>query len=478
MRLLSRARKSNGIVVSADVHRFIARGNAARDVARWDEARAAYREALDRAPDLAHIWVQLGHAESQLHRYDHAELAYARAAALSPDEADPLIHLGHMRKEAGDLEGGARYYLQAARRDPGQLEAVHELQRLMARIVPGKRKDMRALLATDLNGEAIVHDSVFVDVTDALTAVLLHRPLSAAERAEADRLIAILDQSTRVQPCAYVEGRPDWVALSTADARRAIALGCDGSMSSEARAREAAAQELAVIFAQPVVLAAGAQLITTRTREASPGHAYFLDQAEKAGVTRVAVSEEADLAATLDRVLRASVVPTPSVSAPVRSTVESGGAFGLGAGSRGLDFRHGLGWLTPQVWGSRTHGRGAELALPIETGDESIRFSILLRGLPSQDMDFRIAPAEGKPFVGTLRASEERWVAIVLPRPADGVLRVFVKGDQAAAVREQSQERSTLVSVGVVGFHLCAAGDQSARMALLEGITLGDIRWS
>lgn len=476
MRLSFQTKKSNGVPVAKDVHNIIAVGNAARDAGHWGDAQAAYYRVVERAPDLAHIWVQLGHAEIRLGRFDQAEAAYLRALAVRPDQTDPLIHLGHVRKDTGDLEGAARYYLRASREDPNNIEAFYELQRLLARISPSKRSNMRTILSLDLDALTPGSGNIFLDITTIISAVLHGRSLSDVERKEGEWLLMVLDQPMPIQPCAHIEGRPEWVALSIADARRAIALGLNKSLSTADRAREAITLELVAIFAPAITLAADARLIVAEARDIDLGHAYFMSQAEESGATLLMATHADDAADVLARARDTSAVSKLSRS-PAQNIIGSG-TFGLGINQQGLNFRRGLGWMTPQLWGSWTHARGAELTLPIEPGDGAVKLNVLLRGLPLHGLKFSLVTADGKQFVGELRAGEEQWVAMELPRPVDGVLRLFVKGDQASPVREQSHERQILVSLGVVGFHLCPVEDRAARMSFLEEITLGDVRWS
>lgn len=476
MRLPFQTKKSNGVPVAKNVHDLIVEGNASRDAGRWGDAQAAYYRVVQNAPELAHIWVQLGHAEIRLGHFDQAEAAYLRALAMRPDQTDPLIHLGHVRKDTGDLEGAARYYLRASREDPKNIDAFYELQRLLSRISPSKRSKMHAILSLDLDALTPGGEGILLDITAIVSAVLHGRSLSDDEQKKGEWILAFLDHPVSIQPCAHIDGRPEWVALSIAEARRAVGLGLDKSLSTVDRGREAIAQELVAIFAPALSLTADARLIVTDARDIDPGHAYFLCQAQESGATLLMASHTDDAADVLARAERIDGVSKPARS-PASSTIEAG-TFGLGVGQQGLDFRRGFGWMTPQQWGSWTHARGAELALPIETGENSLKVSVLLRGLPSHGMKFSLVTATGQKFVGEIRSGEERWVTMELPRPADGMLRLFVKGDQASPVREQSHERQILASIGVVGFHLCSIADQAARMSFLEEITLSNIRWN
>ena len=61
------------------------RGNVLTEISRYDEALAAYRQALSLRPNLAEAWYGFGNVLSQLKRYGEAFAAYDKSAMLNPD---------------------------------------------------------------------------------------------------------------------------------------------------------------------------------------------------------------------------------------------------------------------------------------------------------------------------------------------------------------------------------------------------------
>jgi len=92
---------------------LIRAGDRARDAGNWALAAPHYRRALDRAPDLAPIWVQLGHALKEQGDYTAAEAAYRRSLALDGSVRDTLLQLGHILKLQERWEEAVEAYVRA-----------------------------------------------------------------------------------------------------------------------------------------------------------------------------------------------------------------------------------------------------------------------------------------------------------------------------------------------------------------------------
>lgn len=116
--------------VGKTVHEAIRRGDASRDQRQWSEAVAAYREALDRDPRLAHIWVQYGHACKECGELALAEGAYRTSLQLAPDMADTHLQLGHVLKLMGRRSEAVAAYQGAMQLDPGLGDAQREIAEL------------------------------------------------------------------------------------------------------------------------------------------------------------------------------------------------------------------------------------------------------------------------------------------------------------------------------------------------------------
>lgn len=220
---LVRGGRSAGIWVSGPVLRAVRRGDTARREANWIAAAAAYQRAIERAPGLAHIWLQLGHALKEGGRRLDAAAAYQRAADLLPGDPEPLLRLGHMLKASGDANGAARAFLATLQRSPGNLAAGAELVRLLperAEADPDWWEE--AMLALDINladvsatgREPILEGSLFLDATD-LFAYLGHARLpTGIQRVQIETLLAAADEAAiAASVCIYLSARRGWVLL-------------------------------------------------------------------------------------------------------------------------------------------------------------------------------------------------------------------------------------------------------------------------
>ena len=96
----------------------IGRAERAAAAGRWDEARVAYRAAIDASPESAFLHRDLAAMERKAGRPDEA-LAQARAAiALDADDARSHALVGEILAEGGDLDGALSAYRRAAAIDP------------------------------------------------------------------------------------------------------------------------------------------------------------------------------------------------------------------------------------------------------------------------------------------------------------------------------------------------------------------------
>src|SRR5215469_5473246 len=82
-----------------DFKKFVAQGDAARDMGNWGQAEEMYQMALQGDPSAAPIWVQYGHALKEQDKLAPALEAYRTALRLDGDE--------HLRR-AGTLRSGMR----------------------------------------------------------------------------------------------------------------------------------------------------------------------------------------------------------------------------------------------------------------------------------------------------------------------------------------------------------------------------------
>jgi lipopolysaccharide biosynthesis protein/GT2 family glycosyltransferase/ADP-heptose:LPS heptosyltransferase/tetratricopeptide (TPR) repeat protein len=92
---------------------IITRADRARDLGEWGTAARLYREALDRNPRNASIWMQYGHASKEAGQLLTAEMAYRQALLIDATPIDWHLHLGHVLKAGGRTEEACASYLRA-----------------------------------------------------------------------------------------------------------------------------------------------------------------------------------------------------------------------------------------------------------------------------------------------------------------------------------------------------------------------------
>src|SRR5271165_4921407 len=137
---------------------FVDLADQARDAGQWEFAAQLYRQALDRDPHNAPIWVQYGHAlkeSGELRDSDklaQAEVAYRRALSLDPSAADPHLQLGHVLKLQGETSDAEAAYVRALVCDPSLPYAQEELRRLGWSEV--KLDELRGMLQWEIKKKA------------------------------------------------------------------------------------------------------------------------------------------------------------------------------------------------------------------------------------------------------------------------------------------------------------------------------------
>jgi lipopolysaccharide biosynthesis protein len=136
-RLLSRKKSDDGTGT-------LALANRARDFHDWVSAAENYRAYLAIQPSDFAIWVQLGHALKEMGRFDEALAAYNQAMRLNGVDADLLLNLGHVHKLAGDRNNAIHFYRRSAAVD-SNLDALAELRALGD---PSTRGELQAPRAT------------------------------------------------------------------------------------------------------------------------------------------------------------------------------------------------------------------------------------------------------------------------------------------------------------------------------------------
>jgi tetratricopeptide (TPR) repeat protein len=110
-----------------DVLRFratqnmLARAKAAADAQRWDEATAAYQEAIAASPDSAFLYRELAAIEQKARRPAAALTHYRRATELDPGDARSWAAIGGLLEEQDDILGAVAAYERARASDPNEV---------------------------------------------------------------------------------------------------------------------------------------------------------------------------------------------------------------------------------------------------------------------------------------------------------------------------------------------------------------------
>ena len=108
----------------------LARAKAATDAARWDEARAAYTQAIAASPESSFLYRDLGLVERKAGDTAAALEHFRKAVALDPNDARAHAQIGAILEEQDDASGALAAYETAAAIDPSEVpeEALARLR--------------------------------------------------------------------------------------------------------------------------------------------------------------------------------------------------------------------------------------------------------------------------------------------------------------------------------------------------------------
>lgn len=146
-----------------DVLRFratqdmLARAKAAAEARRWDEARAAYQQAIAASPESAFLYRELAAVEHKAGQADQALEQYRRAVQLDATDARSLAAIAGILEAQGDVMGALSAYERAAAIDANEVPggAIARLRASVAlaklpeeyRAIPGQPSLTRAEVA-------------------------------------------------------------------------------------------------------------------------------------------------------------------------------------------------------------------------------------------------------------------------------------------------------------------------------------------
>ncbi len=89
-------------------------GHSAAWDQQWDQAAAAYRNALEEFPEHPKALISLGLALFELQRYEESLQVYQKAAQAAPSDPVPLEKVGQLSERLGNIKEAIRSFLKAA----------------------------------------------------------------------------------------------------------------------------------------------------------------------------------------------------------------------------------------------------------------------------------------------------------------------------------------------------------------------------
>jgi tetratricopeptide (TPR) repeat protein len=102
----------------------LARAKAATEAARWDEARAAYLQALAASPESAFLYRDLGIVERKAGDPASALEHLRKAVAIDANDARAYAQIGAILEEQSDVAGALEAYEKAEAIDPSEVAGV------------------------------------------------------------------------------------------------------------------------------------------------------------------------------------------------------------------------------------------------------------------------------------------------------------------------------------------------------------------
>jgi tetratricopeptide (TPR) repeat protein len=148
---------------------------AAAAAGRGDEARTAYRRALDASPDSPFLHRELGTVERKLGSAPAALEHFRRAVALDPEDAVSLVQIGELLEQQQDFAGAEAAYRKA--------EAIAPSDDLSRRIAVLAEKAREAELPAEFRAIAAA-DRITRGELAALIGIRLEGVLAAAPARE------------------------------------------------------------------------------------------------------------------------------------------------------------------------------------------------------------------------------------------------------------------------------------------------------
>ena len=99
---------------------MVSRAKAAAEARRWDDARAAYQQAISASPESAFLYRELATVEQQAGRSAEAIEHFRRALQLDASDAKSHAAIGAILERQGDVIGALSSYERARAIDPAE----------------------------------------------------------------------------------------------------------------------------------------------------------------------------------------------------------------------------------------------------------------------------------------------------------------------------------------------------------------------
>ncbi|MEM6955649.1 MAG: tetratricopeptide repeat protein [Myxococcota bacterium] len=123
------------------------------DEATFDDAEAAYRDALRLDPSLTNALTNLGNLRFRRGDEEGAVAYYEKALAIDPSQPEALYNLGFVAQEHGDDEGAVALFEGALASDPSFADAHFNLALALTSLGRDAGAHWRSYLALEPEGE-------------------------------------------------------------------------------------------------------------------------------------------------------------------------------------------------------------------------------------------------------------------------------------------------------------------------------------
>jgi tetratricopeptide (TPR) repeat protein len=124
---------------------LLARAKSAAAARRWDEARAAYQQAIADSPESAFLYRELGMVEQQAGQLDEALTQFRRALQLDAADARSQAAIGGILERQGDLSAALSAYERARSIDPAEVPESVMVRLREAITLAGLPEEYRAI---------------------------------------------------------------------------------------------------------------------------------------------------------------------------------------------------------------------------------------------------------------------------------------------------------------------------------------------